>query len=263
MRASTCVGQTAGVLTALTVVMSCALPESPDRDAVVVSAAVSLSEVLREVAEAYQQATGTHVLLNLAGSDTLATQLIAGAPVDLFVSADQAQMDRVAGQHRILPETRVDLLANQLAIVVPVDRVDRVRTIEDLRLPSVRRIAIGDPDAVPAGVYAREHLASIGLWDDVQAKMVPTRSVRAVVAVVEAGHADAGVVYRTDITGAAGVRMAVAIPVEDGPTIRYPAAVVTGAANEETARHLLRYLQGPEARRVFDQAGFTLLETSR
>lgn len=237
----------------------------PDASAgpVVVSAAVSLSEALAEIVAAYERETGRRVELNLAGSDTLAAQIIAGAPVDLFVSADRAQMDRVASRGLIAAETRVDLLANQLAVVVPAGRESGVAAFDDLRSEQVRRLAVGDPDAVPAGVYARKHLESIGLWPEVRDRIVPTRDVRAVVAAVEAGHADAGIVYRTDLAAAAGLKLAALAPIDDGPAIRYPAAVVAGAAHAAPARRLLDHLRSAEAQRAFERAGFALLAGGR
>ena len=241
--------------------LSCAPPGSPDagRERVVVSAAISLSDVLGKIAEDYDRRTGMEVVLNLAGTDTLATQLIAGAPVDLFLSADLVQMDRVADEGRILRATRVDLLANRLAVVVPADRVGSVTRVEDLTLAAVGRIAVGDPDAVPAGVYAKVYLESIGLWREVRDKIVPTRNVRAVLAAVEAGNADVGIVYRTDVVVATGAHLAFEVPVGDGPEICYPAAIVTDARNEDAARRFLDYLRGAAAQQMFEQAGFISL----
>ena len=247
---------------ALTALASCGAPVISDghENVVHVSAAISLSDVLTTIADAYHQATGTRVVLNLAGSDTLAAQLIAGAPVDLFLSADRAQMDRVARRDLIRSETRVDLLANQLAIVVPLDRPGSVAALEDLWLPAVRRIALGDPDSVPAGAYAKAYLESIGVWQDVRDKVVPTRNVRAALAAVEAGNVDAALVYRTDVALATDIRVAVDVALQEGPAIWYPAAVVRDAQNEASARHLLEFLQSGAARHTFEQAGFIVLE---
>ena len=243
--------------------LSCARPESPGagRESVVVSAAISLSDVLGKIAEDYDRRTGTEIVLNLAGSDTLATQLIDGAPVDLFFGADQVQMDRVADEGRIIRETRVELLANRLAVVVPADRAGSVTRVEDLVLPAIARIAVGDPEAVPVGVYAKAYLESLGLWQQLQDKVVPTRDVRAVLAAVEAGNADAGIVYRTDVAIATGAHLAVETPVGEGPEIRYPAAIVTDAPNEDAARRFLGYLHGASAQHLFEQAGFIALGT--
>ena len=243
-------------LTALCALASCA-PVA--EDVVRVSAAISLSNVLTTIAGDYHKLTGTRVVLNLAGSDTLATQLIAGAPVDLLVSADAVQMERAARRGLIQPETRVDLLANRLIIVVPADRLGSVASPEDLRRPTVQRIALGDPDAVPAGVYAKAYLESIGVWPDVHSKVVPTRNVRAALAAVEVGNVDAAIVYRTDVSLTSDVHVAVEVSVDAGPAIRYPAAVVRDAENDASARHLLDYLRSGDARRTFETEGFIVL----
>jgi molybdate transport system substrate-binding protein len=250
------------VLVLLCALPSCAAPGSVS-DAggtVLVSAAISLTEVLTQVARDYERRTSDRVVLNLAGSDTLATQLVAGAPADLYLSADEAQMDRVDRAGRVLPETRVAFLANQLTIVVPDDRPWSVTTPNALLGPEVERIALGDPASVPAGVYARAYLESIGLWHELQAKIVPTRSVRAALAAAASGDVDAAVVYRTDLIAATGVTGVYDVPLDEGPAIRYAAAVVSDAANEAGARSLLEYLQGPEARRSFEAAGFVVLD---
>ncbi len=228
---------------------------SPDRP-LLVSAAVSLTGVLETLAAAYERDTGTQVELNVAGSSALAVQIIAGAPVDLFISADLFQMDRVAAEALIRVETRVVLLSNQLVVVVPADVTATVPSPATLIEPMFARIAIGDPDGVPVGVYARAYLESVGLWDALRDRMVPTRSVRAALATVETGTVDAGIVYRTDALSSSAIRVVFEVPVAEGPPIVYPAALTTLATNPEAAERLLAYLQGPEARVVFEQAGF-------
>jgi len=225
-----------------------------------VSAAVSLSEPLKRLAEDFQFNTGSAVELNLAGSSTLAAQLIAGAAVDLFISADRLQMDRVTTAGLIDSTTTVPLLMNQLVFVAPADVVVNEMAPGMLRASSFRRIAIGDPAAVPAGVYARTYLESVGLWDVLADRMIPTRSVRAALAIVEMGAADAGIVYRTDALVSGNVKMVFQVPVSEGPVIVYPAAVMATAPNPIAAKRLLAYLEGPAAEVVFEQAGFIVPE---
>ncbi len=234
---------------------------------VLVSAAVSLTEVLHTVALAYERGIlergerGERIVLNLAGSNTLARQIAEGAPVDLFISADAAQMDRVEQAGRILAGSRVDLLSNQLVVVVPDDRARLFRSPRDLLDPEIRRIAVGDPAAVPAGVYAKQYLEAQGLWPQLRAKIVPTMSVRGTLSAVEAGNADAGIVYRTDAAIATRAIVALAVPVEDGPSIEYPAAVIVDAPNQAGARRFLAHLRGPDAAAVFERAGFIVRGT--
>lgn len=228
------------------------------RAEVVVSGASSLSDVLSAIALAFEHATGERMVVNLAGSNTLARQIAAGARVDLFISADEAQMDRVA--RHLAPGTRVALLHNQLAVAVPVDRAHLIRKPSDLAGPQVRRIAIGDPATVPAGVYAQRYLERQGLWAAVQPKLVPTASVRLALAAVASGSADAAIVYRTDLRGATQVRETWAVAADEAPPITYPAAVVSTGRNPAGGRRLLAFLRGPEATALFRQAGFTMAQ---
>ena len=243
---------------AVAVLAACADPGASPAGGVRVSAAVSLTEPLERVAGDFERDTGTAVELNLAGSSTLAAQILAGAPVDVFVSADERQMDRVAAESLVVAETRVELLSNRLAVVVPAGEAAVPRDAAALRDPVFRRIAVGDPAGVPAGVYARSYLASLGLWDALAPRMVPTRSVRAALAVVEAGDAGAGIVYRTDALSSDEVVVAFEVPGDEGPAIAYPAAVLADAPNRAGAERFLDYLRGEGARDVFRQAGFTV-----
>ena len=234
-------------------------PAHRDRP-LLVSGAVSLTGVLGTLAADYRRRTGTEVELNLSASTVLAAQIIAGAPVDLFISADLFQMERVAAEGLIRTFTRVDLLSNQLVVIVPADTATAVTSLEALLEPMFGRIAIGDPNGVPVGVYARAYLESIELWDVLRDRVVPVRSARAALATVETSGVDAGIVYRTDALSSAGVRVVFEVPVAEGPAIAYPAALTTQAQNPEAAERLLAYLQGPDARAVFEQAGFIVPE---
>lgn len=224
------------------------------------SAAISVSDALRRAADEFERRSGTTVVLNVGGSDTLATQLLGGASVDLFVSADTRQMDRVEAGGGILTPTRVNLFTNQLVVITHTDDVGIVSELSDLAKERVRRIAMGDPDAVPAGVYARQFLLTVGLWQAVQSKVTPTRDVRAALAAVAAGNTDVGIVYRTDVALAEDVEMAFAIPIDVGPPIRYVAAVTSDTRQEAAARRLLAFLLTDTAQRIFEDAGFMTLE---
>ena len=228
---------------------------------VVVSAAVSLTEVLQQLAPIFQARTGDRVVLNLGSSNTLARQISFGAGADVFISADEAQMNAITA--RIDPATRVDLLSNQLAIAVPDDRPRPITSARALLDPAIRRIAIGDPAAVPAGVYAREYLQRLGIWADLSTKIVPSGSVRLALAAVESGAADAAIVYRTDVASATHAREAFVVPASEGPRIVYPAALVRSGSNPDGARRLLAFLRSPEATTVFTRAGFLALSAAR
>lgn len=231
-----------------------AMPSGAPPAGVTVSAAVSLTEVLREAAAVYEGRGGARVTLNTGASNVLARQIASGARVDLFISADPAQMDGV--RDHVDPASRVVLLANQLAIVVPADRLRRFASARDLADPAIRRIALGDPASVPAGVYGRRYLQTLGVWDRVAPKVVPSGSVRLALAAVENGSADAAIVYRTDVATARHARAAFVVPAAEGPPITYPAAVTRDALNPAGARRFLAFLQSAEAWPIFERAGF-------
>jgi molybdate transport system substrate-binding protein len=235
----------------------------PAAKPITVSAAVSLTDVLTAIAEQYGKEGRGSVRFNFGASNVLARQIADGAPVDMFVSADEAQMDVVDSAHLLLDGSRVDLLRNQLAIVVPSDRPRTMTSARELTGTSFRRIAIGDPAAVPAGVYAKAYLQQLDLWSALEPKTVPCASVRAALAAVETGAADAAIVYRTDARIAVKAGVAYVVPADRGPRIVYPAAIVKGAAAAEEARRFLDFLRGATAARVFERFGFTLAATAR
>jgi molybdate transport system substrate-binding protein len=223
---------------------------------VVVFAASSLTNVLDEAGREYERASRVRVLVSTGASSSQARQIIAGAPADLFCSADEAQMDAVERAGRIAPGTRVVLALNRLVVVVPADRARRLGAIADLLDPAVRRIAVGDPAAVPVGVYTRQYLERVGLWTRLQPRLVPTVNVRAALAAVEAGNADAAFVYATDAPLAPRVTVAFEVAGDQAPAIVYPAAVATGGRNEDGGRRLLSFLEREGGRAIFTRFGF-------
>jgi len=233
-------------------------PASPPAGALVVSAAASLSEALEELAAAFERDRGVRVLVNTAGSNSLARQIVAGAPVDVFISADAAQMKVVEDAGRALPGSRVVLLSNRLVVMTDSARSALVRTIGDLLDPTIQRIAVGDPVAVPAGVYARRYLESLGLWSRIQPKIVPGVSVRAALAALQRGEADAAIVYRSDASIAHGPIVAFEIPDDATNPIVYPAVVIAGSLQADRAREFLDFLQAPASAVVFERLGFVL-----
>ena len=204
-----------------------------------VLAAASLTEALKEVAQGFEQSSGHKVVFNLGGSNDLARQIKAGAPADVFFSADKAQMDGLEKAGLVRAQDRVALLSNVLVVIVPASSTARLSGPQDL--PSVKRLALGDPQAVPAGVYARTWLESVGLWHRLKDKVVPTLNVRAALSAVESESADAGIVYRTDAALSKRVKVAFEVPKEQGPAIVYPLAPIAASKRAATA-DLVRYL---------------------
>lgn len=245
------------VLAVLLVTSTARVPAAgPTRDeAVLVSAAASLTDAVTAIAREFERTTGTHVVLNVGSSSGLARQILHGAPVDVFVSADERQMDSIAQAGLLDTASRVDLLSNQLVVVRPAG-AKPMTSPRELIDASVRTIALANPDAVPAGVYAKQYLQSVGVWDAVASKVVPTLDVRAALAAVDAGNADAAFVYRTDAGVARRAVTVFRVALADGPAITYPAAMIRNAPHAAGARAWLAYLSGPSARAIFARYGF-------
>jgi len=242
----------------ITVFAAFVTPVAAQPPGLVVSVAASVSDALEEIAGLYRAATGVTVALNVGGSNTLARQINEGAKAGLFLSADDIQMNLVEKAGRIVPGTRTRLLTNELVVVAPVTASSF--TLSQLMEGRVRRLAMGEPAAVPAGVYGRLWLEHERAWSRVESKVVPFPTVRAVLAAVEAGRVDAGIVYRTDALSAR-VRVIARVAAADHRylDITYPVAVIRGPSEAE-ARRFLQFLQGPAARTVFETRGFGTLQ---
>lgn len=233
---------------ALQIACSAPLASGP----VLVSAAISLTDALIEVERAFRSGGGDPVRFNFAGSNVLARQIINGAPADLFISADGAQMNLVEGGGAV--ERPIALLGNRLAVVTPRGQGGRVPDLATLA--SLRRIAVADPSAVPAGVYARAYLQRAGVWEAVEPRLLPLANVRAALNAVEAGGVDAGIVYESDAAASRNVDLAFIPDGPAAPRIVYPAAVVRRARNRDGALRFLEYLRSPEAAEIFRRYKF-------
>ncbi len=225
---------------------------------VTVFAAASLTDSLKEVAVAYEKQSGDKIAFNFAASSTLARQIQEGAPADVFFSADEEKMDALEKNGLLLAGTRKSLLSNSLVIVVPGDAAGRLTSAFELTNAAITRIAIAEPGSVPAGIYAKQYLAKLGLWDKLVDKCVPTENVRAALAAVESGNADAGIVYKTDARISKKVRVAYEVPVAEGPKISYPIAVVRDSKAVDAARRLLNYVESKAALQIFRKYGFLI-----
>ncbi|MGY2048222.1 molybdate ABC transporter substrate-binding protein [Methylobacterium sp. JK268] len=228
---------------------------------VLVFAAASLKNALDAAIAGWSRRTGLAARASYAASNTLAKQVEAGAPADLFVSADRDWMDYLAGRNLIRPETRIDLLGNRLVLVAP-KRSDVAVTLGpglDLR-PALGdgRLAMGMLAAVPAGKYGQAALQHLGAWEGVKDRVAQAESVRAALLLVSRGEAPLGIVYATDAVAEPGVRVVATFPPESHPPIVYPLAQVAASRHPDAAS-LLAFLSGPEARDAFTQQGFTVL----
>jgi molybdate transport system substrate-binding protein len=225
---------------------------------VTVFAAASLTDSLKQIAADYEKSSGDKIIFNFGASSTLARQIEAGAPADIFFSADEAQMNGLEKKNLIDPATRKSVLGNSLVVVIPNSSALQIKSSSDLTNAGVKQIAIADPKAVPAGVYARAWLEKAQLWQAIEPKVVPTENVRAALAAVASGNVDAGVVYKTDATISKNVMIAYEVPHADGPDISYPTALIKDSKEPDAAKNFLDYLSSKEAGQVFQRFGFLL-----
>lgn len=243
-------------LMALGVVTACSPRPTPAPEPVTVFAAASLTDALGAIAQDYERETGQSIRLSFAGSGSIARQVEAGAPADVVLLADRQWMDRLQGAGAIKADSRRDLLGNRLVVVaasnarIEGDPLAWVRTTQG-------RLAIGDPDSVPAGAYAREWLTRRGLWDGLQPSLVMAGDVRAVLAFVARGEAQLGIVYASDARSSDAVRIVFEPPAAEQPEIVYPAALTPSAS--PAAARFLDHLRSPAAQARFEQFGFETL----
>lgn len=226
-----------------------------------ISAAVSLSGALNEIQALYVQThPQTKIIFNFGGSGTLELQIERGAPVDIFVSAASEEMDALAAKNLLLADTRAILASNRVVLIVPANpppNSPRIESFADLAKPDVRTIAIGEPASVPAGHYAEQILEHAGIWSQVRTKAVLAKDVRQVLAYIETGNADAGIVYATDARITSRVRVVAEAPADSHDPVIYPAAVLKASQNTDAARDFLRFLLTPAAQAVFAKYGFS------
>ena len=225
---------------------------------VTVFAAASLTDSLKEISTVYERQSGDKVLFNFGASSLLARQIEEGAPADIFFSADEAKMDGLGKKGLIVKETRKSRLSNALVIVVASEKGAVIESPKDLTTDKVKRLALAEPRTVPAGIYAKEYLQKQNLWAAVEAKVVPTENVRAALSAVEAGNAEAGIVYKTDAAISKRTRVAYEVPARDSPAISYPMALVKETKQAEAAKKFLQHLDSADAARVFEKFGFIL-----
>jgi molybdate transport system substrate-binding protein len=246
---------------AFTLVPCASLSHAQDRE-VVVFAAASLKTALDEVAKAWSaKSGGTKVAISYAASSALAKQIESGAPADIFISADLDWMDYLAERGLVRPDTRVNLLGNQLVIVAPADSTAKLEMGPKLDLAAALgdgRLAMANVDSVPAGKYGKAALRKLGAWDGVKDKLAQAENVRAALQFVARGEAPLGIVYRTDVSSDPKVKVVAAFPADSHPPIIYPIAITQTSSNP-AARSLLEFLRSGDAKGAFDKQGFTVL----
>lgn len=224
---------------------------------VVVSAASSLTNAFKDLAEQYQQAhTDTKILLSVAASDVLMRQIVQGAPVDIYASADQATMDKAVDAGVIDAASRHDFVRNEIVLIVPAQNDHTIMSIADLSADSITRIAFGNPLTVPAGRYTQAALEGSGHWDTVKSKEIMGQSVRQVLDYVARGEVDAGFVFATD-AAIMPDRVTVVERLDSPVPVLYPVALVTRDGRSDAAEPFLEYILSDKGQAILEHYGFT------
>ena len=229
---------------------------------VTVFGAASLKEALDEQAKQFRAATGHKLIVSYGASNALARQIEAGAPADIFVSADLDWMDYVDQRKLVVPGSRVELLRNTLVLVAPANSATSLAIGPGFGLSAAlgkERLAMANPDSVPAGKYGKNALEALGVWPSVETRVARADNVRAALALVSRGEAPFGITYRTDALADKGVRVVGAFPPSTHPPIVYPAALIA-ASKSSAARPLLDYLGSPAARGIWEKHGFVVAQ---
>ena len=224
---------------------------------IVVAAAISLKESLTELGSIYERRTATKVTFTFGASGELEKQIEAGAPVDVFASAAEREMDELQARNLIDRATRADFARNSLVLVVPRDSTLQMRSFSDLGKPGVTKIAIGNPKTVPAGQYAEQLLRNTRIWPKIDSRLILAENVRQVLDYVAREEVDAGIVYATDVQVAQG-RVSVAVRAPDGDygPILYPLAVIRDSANANAAKAFVDLVSSPEGIQILKKHGF-------
>ena len=250
--------------------LSCVFGCTPDSDQepqLMVFAAASLHDVMLEVGSRFEQEHGIHVNYNFAGSNVLAQQLIATPKADLFVSANKAWMQRLGQARRIVPGSRQQVLGNRLVVIVNHAGTLRGSPQELFCKPDFEYLSIGNPQAVPAGIYARQWLeklscGSSSAWDAVADSIAPAPNVRVALGLVEADRDIPGIVYATDAAVSDKVRVIYEVSGNNAPDIAYHAALVENKSSHEQTKLFLQFLSSELAAEVFESYGFSIPEAS-
>lgn len=225
-----------------------------------VLAAASLQESLTSAADAWTAKGHARPVMSFAASSALARQVEAGAPADLFISADEEWMDHLATKGLIVPASRADFLANSLVLIAPSGKTPRLTLGRNMPLArtlgETGRLAMADPDAVPAGKYGKASLEALGVWTSIANRVARGENVRAALALVERGEAPLGIVYATDARASGRVGVVGTFPASSHPPIRYPLARLKSATNKDT-EGFRRFLLSPEGRAIFLRYGFS------
>lgn len=229
--------------------------KSGEVDRITVSAAASLTEALSEIGGEFEQETGNKVNFNFGSSGALQKQIEEGAPVDVFLSAGQPQMDALEEANLLKDGTRSDILENSLVLIASSDYADEISGLEDL-LGIDEKIAIAETETSPAGQYSKESLENLGLWTELQGKFVYGKDVKTVVSYVEKGEASAGFVFSSDVTDLKSAKLIERISPSTHSEIVYPIAIIESSSKAEVAQEFIDYLGESRSSEIFKDNGF-------
>ncbi|MCW3794925.1 molybdate ABC transporter substrate-binding protein [Paenibacillus sp. LS1] len=226
-----------------------------------ISAAASLTDAMKEIETNFETANPNIALnFNFGASGALQQQIEQGAPADIFVSAATKNMNALVDENLIASGDQKNLLQNSLVAIVPADGTSTVTSETDLTSDSIKTVAIGIPESVPAGTYAKEALTNAKLWDELESKLVQGKDVRQVLQYVETGNADAGFVYKTDALTSDQVKIAFEVDKNSYTPANYPVGIIEGTKHRTEAEQFYAYLQTPEVLDIFEKYGFTIPE---
>jgi molybdate transport system substrate-binding protein len=225
---------------------------------ITVSAAASLQEAFREIGAIYERQNNVKINFNFASSGALQKQIEGGAPVDVFASAGKPQIDALASQNLILPETRRDFVQNELVLIVPAKSDVKPTSFVQILENEKARLAIGNPKTVPVGQYAEQTLVRLGVWEKLQGRLILAEDVRQVLEYVSRGEVEAGVVYVSDVkTAEDKVRIIASAPENSHEPILYPIAAVKDSKNQDAARKFIELVLSAEGQQILQKYGFT------
>ncbi|WP_028400334.1 molybdate ABC transporter substrate-binding protein [Ectobacillus panaciterrae] len=224
-----------------------------------VSAAASLQDALQDIQKQYNKKhSNVELTFNFGSSGALQQQIEQGAPVDLFFSAAEDKFKTLVDKGIIDQKEGTNVLGNELVFIVPKD--SSVKNIQELQGADIKKVALGTPEAVPAGKYAKQSLTKLGLWSDAEKKAVYTKDVRQVLTYVETKNVEAGMVYKTDAQISDKVKIAETLPADSHDSIVYPLGIIKSTKHKAEALAFYEYLQTKEALRVFEKYGFVILK---
>lgn len=243
----------------LFIVLSGCTQEKQEDTELNVFAAISLTDALTEIGTAFTAESGAKIFYNFAASTTLQRQLEKGATADVFISASPRQVTALEANGLLEAESRRDLLTNRLVLVSDDAAGIPVETLADLAVPEISRIAIGHPNIVPAGTYAKEALTHFELWETLRPKLIFGVDVRATLAYVTAGNVDIAIVYKTDTILTERIKVLYQVPTDAYTPIIYPAVVLKNSLRKQLARKFITHLHAVESGEIFEKHGFTFL----